>query len=103
MEKLTTLNLIENELEGATANLRADYRELVAAARALADRLTRLAAGIEHDGGKTYIINSLGEVQGQGGNIDRLCALVCAGRDRAKSLDRMVRQGAVIDGKAVRS
>ena len=102
MEKLTTLNLIEREHENAQASLDYATQELVASARTLADRMIRLAAGLELKGAK-HIINSLGEVQAQGGNIDRLCSLVDALRDQTKALDRMARQGAVIDGKAVRS
>ena len=60
-----------------------DYKEqLVAKARWLIDDLKRLIQHLEE--GST--INSLGEVQGKGSEIDRLCGLYAQTRELAEEM-----------------
>jgi hypothetical protein len=59
----------------------------------LADRMTRLAGRLATDGVEATV-NELGEVQGLGADIDRLCALLHAARE-ARQLARRVAEAAV--------
>jgi hypothetical protein len=70
-------------------------RDVVRAHAALADkvsylgeRMTRLAARLQAEG-TSASVNELGEVQGLGADVDRLCALLHAAR-QARDLARRV-------------
>ncbi len=78
---------VENRLE--------DYRTaLVGKARWLAEDLQRLIQHLEEDS----TINSLGEVQGRGGEIDRLCGLYAQFKQLRDEL-RAAREAEEEDGR----
>ena len=58
----------------------------------LAERMTRLAARLQAEGTDASV-NELGEVQGLGADVDRLCALLHAAR-QTRDLSRQVAEAA---------
>jgi hypothetical protein len=71
---------LANVIGDAVRRLRSLEDDLENAARSLAERMDRLVDTI-HAG---YHVNELGEVQGRGGEVDRLCALRQAAIDNVK-------------------
>lgn len=65
-------HLVQIKLEART-------REFLSRARTAADALTAAADGLEVD--PNYTLNSLGVLQGQGPEIDRLCGVISVLRD----------------------
>ena len=57
-------------------------QQIVRRARSLADRLTRLADGLEHD--REYGFNTLGELQGNGVELDAWCVKLGFARQTLK-------------------
>ncbi len=74
-------------IEDAEREVARVHELLVTTASSLADRMTRLAERLERDG-VVASVNELGEVQGLGANVDRLCALLDATR-RTRDLVRL--------------
>jgi hypothetical protein len=62
--------------------------ELYSHADSLLSRMKRLMEACNDVmEGKAASVNSLGEVQSRGGDVDRLCALLMAGQENVKSLE----------------
>ena len=76
------------KLESDVDNTR---KALVQRARTLAERLTRLANGLEAD--PDFSFNTIGELQGNGVELDTWCAKLGFARDTLK----LVRQAVVED------
>jgi len=70
------------------------HGELVDKASYLAERMTRLAERLRREGVDASI-NELGEVQGLGADVDRLCALLHAARSTRELVRRVVEAGEV--------
>jgi len=64
------LGMVQAEVE---ADILARKRDLVEQAARLADRLTTMAARVEAEPENHHSMNSLGEVQSSGADLDRLC------------------------------
>lgn len=75
---------IDYIVERASYRAESTREELVSKARRLADDLNTFAGRLEanHD----YVLNSLGEVQGKGMDIDRLCAILTEQRSLLQTL-----------------
>lgn len=71
-----TIRSVKEQLAGHMKH-RLDYttKELVSRLRNLAFDLDRAAARLERDPADGTAVNSLGEVQGRGGEVDRLCGI----------------------------
>jgi hypothetical protein len=57
-------------------------KAIIARARSLAERLTRVADGLEAD--ENYNVNTVGELQGNGVELDTWCAKLGFARDTLK-------------------
>ena len=66
------------------ANARSQRESLTRLARSMAERLTRLADGLEADA--DFSLNALGELQGNGVEVDRLCGTFAQARQTVKTL-----------------
>ena len=79
-------------LEDAERSVVRAHEALADKASYLAERMTRLAARLGSEGANASV-NELGEVQGLGADVDRLCALLHAAR-QARDLARRVADAA---------
>ncbi len=79
-------------LEDAERAVVRAHEALADKASYLAERMTRLAARLGSEGGNASV-NELGEVQGLGADVDRLCALLHAAR-QTRDLVRRVAEAA---------
>lgn len=79
-----TVSMVEHETR---ADLIAAQRTLAGYADRLARRLTALAGRLEAEAGDAGWINSLGEVQNSGGEIDLLCAQIATMRKTLEGLN----------------
>jgi len=79
-------------LEDAERAVVRAHEALADRANYLAERMTRLAARLESEGANVSV-NELGEVQGLGADVDRLCALLHAAR-QTRDLVRRVADAA---------
>jgi hypothetical protein len=86
------MNRTEYLLEDAERAIVRARAGLTDKARSLAERMTRLAARLQAEG-TSASVNELGEVQGLGADVDRLCALLHAARE-ARDLARRVAEAA---------
>ena len=68
-------------------------KAIISRARSLAERLTRLADGLEND--PEYSFNTIGELQGNGVELDTWCAKLGFARETLK----LVRQAAAEEEK----
>lgn len=73
------MDLIEALLDDAERPVRRHHEELVDKASYLAERMTKLVARLREEG-TAASVNELGEVQGLGADVDRLCALLHSAR-----------------------
>jgi hypothetical protein len=72
-------NVVEWKLESDVEYTR---KAIIHRARSLAERLTRVADGLEKD--PDYSINTIGELQGNGVELDTWCAKLGLARDTLK-------------------
>ncbi len=72
-----------NALDNAQRDQESVKGQLLSAAHNISDRMRTLTAHL--NSGDNHVINSLGELQAQGPNFDRLCALYAAAEERVKS------------------
>ncbi len=85
-----TYTLAETEKRIAYALEDAERKEeyakekLTSAVRNIAERMAYLADRLEQD--ETLVVNSLGELQGRGPNLDRLCAGHAMAQDHVKAI-----------------
>ena len=79
-------------LEDAERAVVRAHEALADKANYLAERMTRLAARLGSEGANVSV-NELGEVQGLGADVDRLCALLHAAR-QTRDLVRRVAEAA---------
>ncbi len=71
------------------ANRKEEYarEKLTNAARSMSERMAELVVKLgEHDA----IINSLGELQGRGPDLDRMCAELCSAQDHVKAIKYII-------------
>jgi hypothetical protein len=78
-----TKGVVEWKLEADVEHTR---QAIIHRARSLAERLTRVADGLEAD--PDYNFNTIGELQGNGVELDTWCAKLGFGRDMLKLLRR---------------
>lgn len=78
---------IQYAIQDAAREVEYARDRLVLAMRGLAERMTRCANNLVQDPG--FIVNSLGEVQGQGGEVDRMCALFAAKKEELVRMERL--------------
>jgi hypothetical protein len=92
---INELTKLENAIEMTEHDLQYECGRLSQSARYLADKMAELAARAEEIGktlpvdnhGKHFMpFNSLGEVQGLGNDVDRLCATVAAKVEKLNTL-----------------
>ena len=83
-------NMVEWKLESDVEYTR---KAIIHRARSLAERLTRVADGLEQDA--DYGINTIGELQGNGVELDTWCAKLGFARETLK----LVRQAATEEEK----
>jgi hypothetical protein len=88
----TSMNETAYLLEDAERAVVRAHEALADKASYLAERMTRLAARLGSEGASASI-NELGEVQGLGSDVDRLCALLHAAR-QTRDLVRRVADAA---------
>lgn len=86
--KLDEMTKLDYAVEDADRQLENLKSQLDLRAGCLKDTLSRLQRRLETEG-VTANINELGEVQGQGHEVDRLCALFKAQQDHCKVLRRL--------------
>ena len=71
---MTDLNPHDSQVRVARQNVRRARQNVIDNARTLRDQMDRLISGLEDS--DRFIVNSLGEVQGRGPEVDRWCALL---------------------------
>ncbi|MGH7296530.1 MAG: hypothetical protein ACRELB_16450 [Polyangiaceae bacterium] len=86
------MNLTDVMMDDAVRPVSRLHGELVDKATYLAERMTRLAARLREEGVDASV-NELGEVQGLGADVDRLCALLHAARGTRDLVRRVVEAG----------
>jgi hypothetical protein len=93
-EKTAPTTHLEVAIEWSLARRVDDTREsIIKRARSLAERLTRMADGLEQD--PDYTVNSLGELQGNGVELDAMCMKLSFARETLRHL----RQATAADAK----
>jgi hypothetical protein len=86
------MNKTEFLLQDSDRDVVRAHAALVDKVSYVAERMTRLAARLQAEG-MSASVNELGEVQGLGADVDRLCALLHAAH-RARDLARRVAEAA---------
>jgi hypothetical protein len=82
------MDVAERQLQYDVENTR---KELIDLARSLAERLMRVADGLEAD--PEFIFNTLGELQGNGVELDTLCVKLGFARNTLKVLRQARAEG----------
>jgi hypothetical protein len=77
---MATLNETDLMLHQLERSVQMAHAALLSHARHLAEQMTRLAVRLEAEGSSASV-NALGEVQAEGLNVDRGCALLRAERE----------------------
>jgi len=90
MSEQATLPRTEAEwaVHDAQGEVERTRRQLVETMRDLAERLADEASRLDADADRS--VNSLGVVQGRGGEVDRLCALLHERRSTLAKVERLV-------------
>ncbi len=96
-ELVATINPNPDRLAGLLHDANREYDEALAKLDAQAgwiiEKMQRLQASIgrsRETDPSTLSVNAIGELQGQGAELDRLCATVCAKREHARRLTEVL-------------
>jgi hypothetical protein len=83
-----TIKRVGYALQDAQRQVEYSQERLTNAARSMSERMAELANKVKNE--PTAVINSLGELQGRGPDLDRLCAEFESAKDHVKAIKYII-------------